>query len=391
MRIGIDIRAIGQQRTGDETYVLELVKNLVKIDFINEYFLYTDATKKKKILQIKKILNIKNNNLQVISVKPVSKLLWTFWSLTRQAQKDKLDILHIQYIAPLFLTRKIKLIITIHDISFARYPGFIKWKDLLLLKFFIRPSLKKATRIVAVSNFTKKEINDVYGIALKKINTIYNGGVSKYFLKNISRTKLLSFQEKYDIMKPYLLYLGTLQPRKNISFLLKVFVALKNKYKNDDLIRGLNLVIRGTRWGYNYDKRIDYILDKIKKENKNIFQQIKFVDYLNVKDIPFLFAGANIFCFPSLYEGFGLPLLESMAVGTPVVASKNSCFSEITAGATLLADSNSQKHWVEQIYKLLKNKKLQNKLIQKGLKRAEYFSWRKNAQQTLNLYDNLNK
>ena len=262
MRIGIDIRAVGYQRTGDETYTLQLIKSLEKIDSENQYFLYTDVSSEKEVKKVKQLLSLTNGNFRIISVSPSQKMFWTMYSLPKQAKKDKLDILHVQYITPLFLSKNIKLVTTIHDVSFTRFPEFINKKDLFLLRLFIKMSLKRADKIIAVSKFTRNEIIDVYKIDENKVAVIYNGGVAEEFKKSISNEDVLEFRKKYGIMKSYLLFLGTLQPRKNIPFLIDSFVGLKRKYKNNQKIDNLTLVLRGSKNGHNYDSRIDEVLKK---------------------------------------------------------------------------------------------------------------------------------
>lgn len=389
MNIGIDIRAIGHQRTGDETYTLQLIKSLARVDKKNTYFLYTSASADKDINKIKNLLNIENKNFKIKTVRAINRFLWTAWALPRQVKKDKVDILHVQYITPLFATNNLKIITTIHDVSFARHPQFIDKKDLWLLKLFIPLSLKRADKIIAVSKFTKQEIADIYNIRESKIEVIYNGGVAQEFLEEYSREEVLRFKEKYGIIKPYILYLGTLQPRKNIPFLIKVFVQLKQQYKGNEFIDDLELVLRGSRNGHNYDQGIDIIMEKVKQKNKQIYKQIKFVGYVSNEEAPLIFAGAEAFCFPSIYEGFGLPLLEAMTMQTPTVASDIQCFKEIANSASLLAKTNNLDDWTKKLYDITTNKNLQNKYIELGKSRALNFSWDKNAKKTVQLYDNI--
>ncbi len=386
MNIGIDIRAIGHQRTGDETYTLQLIKSLARVDKKNTYFLYTSASTDKDINKIKNLLNIENKNFRIKTVRAINRFLWTARALPRQAKKDKVDILHVQYITPLVATHNLKIITTIHDVSFARHPQFIAQKDLWLLRMFISLSLRKADKVIAVSKFTKQEILNIYHTEKNKVEVIYNGGVAKEFLQKHSSEEILNFRKRYGIMKPYLLYLGTLQPRKNIPFLIKVFAELKKKYKGDHLIDDLSLVLRGSRQGRNYDKKIDKLLQEIEDKNRQLRADIKFVDYVSNEDAPLVFAGAEVFCFPSIYEGFGLPLLEAMSVQTPILASKIKCFKEIVGSAGILAKTNSMDDWVDKLYSILTREQLRDKYIKLGVHRAQEFSWHKNAKQTVQLY-----
>ncbi len=389
MKIGIDIRAIASQRTGDETYTLELVKNLARIDRKNEYFLYTDTFSEEKLAKIKKLLSLDNANFFIKPVGPSSKLFWTFYSLAKQARKDKLDILHVQYIAPIFLRKDIRIITTIHDISFERYPQFIAKKDLLALKLLIPPSLHRADKIIAVSKFTAQEIKNVYPRVAGKVEMIYNGGVPEAF-GAVTKKDVLNFRKKYGKLRPYLLYLGTLQPRKNVPFLLRAFRELKKRYSQENsLIENCKLVIRGTRGGRNYDWRIDSILEDIRKDNSNIYNDIKFLGYQSTKELAVLLREAEVFCFPSLYEGFGLPVLEAMAVGTPVLASDSSCLPEIVGDGGVLYRGDNQSDFVEKVRRLLLDGDLRSRVAEAGRLRVKDFSWEKTARETLELYNKL--
>ena len=389
MKIGIDIRAIASQRTGDETYTLELVKNLAEIDRENKYFLYTDTFSEKKLAKIKKLLSLENDNFSIKSVGPTSKFFWTFYSLAKQARKDKLDVLHVQYIVPVFLRKDIKIVTTIHDISFERYPQFIAKKDLFALKLLIPPSLRRADKIIAVSEFTAREIKDVYPKVADKVKMIYNGGVPKVF-GAVKEEDVLNFRKKYGKLKPYLLYLGTLQPRKNVPFLLRAFQELKKKYsQKDSLVKNCKLVIRGTRGGRNYDERIDIVLNDIRGDSPDVYNDIQFLGYQSMEELAVLLREAEVFCFPSLYEGFGLPVLEAMAAGTPVLASDSSCLPEIVGKGGVLYKNGDRGDFVKKIRRLLLDEDLRNRVVEAGRLRVKDFSWEKTARETLELYNKL--
>ena len=177
MLIGIDIRNIGKQRTGDETVFFNLVKNLAEIDNKNEYRLFTDIIDTVTLQHLREKLGIENKgNFQIISLKSTNKFTWNLWALSNYLRSNPLDIYHTQYILPFFVSRKIKLITLIHDISFNFYPGLIKWADFFFLKILIPWSLKRADRILTVSEFTKKEIEKYYQISPEKITVVPNSG-----------------------------------------------------------------------------------------------------------------------------------------------------------------------------------------------------------------------
>lgn len=387
MRIGIDIRAIGRKRTGDETYTLGLVRQLLSQDRKNSYFLYTNTEDRDETKEIKKLIGEARENVKIVSITPGSKMLWTFFLLPRQARKDKIDVLHVQYITPLTFLGKTALVTTIHDVSFKKYPQFINKKDLFFLNTLIPLSLKKAKGIIAVSNFTKKEIVKFYGTKEAKVAAIQNGCDAKVFSRIIERDQKEKFLNEHKLDKPYLLYVGTLQPRKNVSFLIAAFAKLKADHEENELIKNLQLVIGGSKSGRNYDQEIDNILDGIEEES--IKSSIRFEGYIEPKELPFFYQCAKAYVNASLYEGFGLPLLEAMASGTPVICSKDSCFPEVAGDAATFFENNDKESFCLAVMKVLRSEEEREKKIEKGKKRAKLFSWEENALQTLNFYDTI--
>lgn len=385
MKIGIDIRVIGKNRTGDETYTRELTKNLLGIDKENEYFLYTDSDDPDYLARVKKILQLKKGQkVQITPVLPAAKMFWTFWSLPAHIKKNPVDILHVQYITPQFLPKKTKVITTIHDVSFNQFPQMIKKSDLFLLKTLIPLSLRKANKIIAVSQFTKKEIRRHYNdIQEEKIAMVYNGGASEEFYQEHSRDQISKILDKYKINSNYVLYVGTLQPRKNIPFLVEAFSRFKGKNKDKDFAKNLKLVVCGNRESHNYDRNIDAALEKV----GNISTEIIFPGYIEKGDLPALLQGARVFAFPSLYEGFGLPLLEAMASGTPVLCSGDSCNKEISVDAALIYRQGSKDDFSAKLANLLADGQLSGQLWEKGKVRSRDFSWEKCARQTLEVYN----
>ncbi len=394
MRIGIDIRAIGKKRTGDETYAKNLIKNLLKIDQKNQYFLYTDTDKENQKLKIKNQIDpgSQYKNYQIISIKPAHKLLWTFYSLPKYLKKNPVDVLHLQYITPQLLTKKTRLITTIHDVSFNVFPQYIKKSDLFFLKILIPLSLKKANEVIAVSRFTKKEIARYYKIPENKIRAIYNGGAGENFIKleeKYSR-EAQKAKEKYSLPDNFIFYAGTLQPRKNIPFLLEGFKRLKSKYrKKYPEIKNLKLVLSGQRGGHNYDSRIDKKLQQIKTEAPDIFKDIIFLGFVGDKELPYIYQYAKVFCYPSLYEGFGLPIIEAMAARTAVLCSFSSCHKEIAQSAASYFNPNDLKDFTKKLYGIIINNKKRKEAVSAGKKRAYFFSWAKTASETLKLYNEL--
>ncbi len=378
MKVGIDIRNIGKKRTGDEVVFFNLVKNLMSIDNKNEYFLFTDILDEKNITEIKKDLGIKNgSNFQIIPLKSPNKFVWNIWTLPKYLRKNPIDIYQTQYITPWFVSRSIKIITTIHDISFNFYPQFINLFDLLFLKFLIPISLKRADKIIAVSKFTADEIIRYYKIDREKIIWIHNA-VSEDFLKELSEEEKEKVKKKYNLPEKFILYLGTMQPRKNIPRLIEAFARIKSS------VAGMKLVLCGNQKAHNFDKRIGETVEKMGLE-----KDIDFLGYVSNKDKQAIFSLAYVFVFPSLYEGFGIPILEAMAAGIPVLASQITPHEEIAGKSILFFDVNDNYDLGNKLKEICLDDNLRRNLLTKEAEQIKKFSWRESSIKIFHIYGKL--
>lgn len=413
MRIGIDIRLIGKKRTGDEAVIFNLVKNLGQIDRKNSYLLFTDISDEKTITEIAKNLKIENkDNFRIISL-PVSRFLWNLWSLPKYLRKNPVDVYHTQYITPWFVPKSInphtknienwfwgnsfvrflekkyidwhrkhfgvgvKIVTIIHDISFNFFPQFIKFSDLFFLKTLIPISLRRADKVIAVSEFTKDEIIKFYKINSEKIECVYNS-ISDEFLNEVSEEQLKEVRGKYNLPEKFILYIGTLQPRKNIPQLIEAFARIKDKLGN------FKLVVCGNKKARNYDQRIESSIKANKLENEVIFP-----GFIDEQDKQAVYKLAHVFAFPSLYEGFGIPVLEAMSQDVPVIASDIPSLKEIAADGALYSDVTSLDNFSQKLYDICIDDEIRNRLIQSGNERVSFFSWEKSSRKLLAIYKSL--
>ncbi|MDP1845235.1 MAG: glycosyltransferase family 1 protein [Candidatus Moranbacteria bacterium] len=370
-KIGIDIRAIGKNRTGDEVYFFNLVKNLAKIDKGSEYSLYTDRDPKKDSALAKEIkkLNL-GQNFKVIFIKKINRFCWNFWYLPMCLRKNQINIYHTQYIAPFWLPKKIKLVLTIHDISFNFFPEYIKKTDLFFLKALLPRSIRQADKIITVSASEQKQIIDFYKISPEKVDFTHNGVDFEGFGRNFSDEQKNAVKAKYKLPEKFLLYIGTLQPRKNIPVIIEAMKSLDT-----------NLVLAGNREARNFDKKIDNAIEK-----NNLGNKVIFPGWIDEEDKPVLLQLADCFVFPSLYEGFGIPIIEAMAAGTPIVCSDIPVFREIAESSALFCDPKNSRQFAENILKILNDQPLKEKLVQSGIETAKKFAWQKTAEKTLGIY-----
>ena len=401
-RIGIDIRNIRKNRTGDEAVFFGLIKGLAKIDAENKYLLFTDITDTTILQSIVVSAGIENkSNFEIISLKCPNRFVWNFWTLPKYLRKNPLDIYLTQYITPFFVPKKIhphtkntgffgpmqnlfikwrikhfsvgvKIVTIIHDISFKIYPKFIKFSDLFFLKILIPLSLRRADKIIAVSKFTAEEIKKYYKVDANKVAWIYNAVSDDFLRQDISPEKILSVKKKYALPNEYILYIGTLQPRKNIPVLIEAYAKIKHKI-------GAKLIIAGGR-GHNFDRRIDTAVSKLDLKN-----DVFFPGFIDEEDKAAIMKGARVFCFPSLYEGFGIPILEAMAVGTPVIASDIPPHREIAGESALFFEPKSPEDLAGKIQKIFDNPDLGGILAKKGKSQAQKFSWGKTARNLIDI------
>ncbi|MDD3486813.1 MAG: glycosyltransferase family 1 protein [Candidatus Moranbacteria bacterium] len=376
MKIAIDIRLIGKKRTGDEVVFFNLVKNLAKIDHANEYFLFTDRDLQKDPDLAAEIAKLElGRNFRVVFINTPNRFWWNLWALPRYLQKNPVDVFHTQYIAPFWLPRKIKLVLTIHDISFNFFPQFIKSSDLFFLKNLIPRSIRRADKIITVSESEKQNIIDYYKIPEKKVKFTYNGVDFERFNRKISEEEKENVRKKYSLPQKFLLYIGTMQPRKNLPVAIEATKDI-----------AIKLVIPGNRNAHNFDKKIDEVIGI-----NNLQEKIIFPGWIEEEDKPAIIQMAKCFVFPSLYEGFGIPGIEAMASGTPVVASNIPVFREIFQDAALLSNPQNSEEFSQNIKKVLGNIELRNKMIEKGGETAQNFTWQKNAEKTKKIYEELAK
>lgn len=379
MRIGIDIRNIGKKRTGDEVVFFNLVKNLALIDNRNEYRLLTDISDEKIIMDIEQRLGIVNkDNFRVISLKTTNKFTWNLWTLPNYLRFHPVDIYQTQYITPFFVSRQVKIVTIIHDISFVFYPQLIKIADLFFLRTLIPWSLRRADKILAVSEFTENELLEYYGIERKKVDHVYNAVSDDFLNSRYSKEELEKIRQKYGLPEKFILYMGTMQPRKNLSMLIEGFSRIKNE------LGGAKLVLAGNRSGHNFDTAIDAILAK-----SGVGGDVIFPGYVADEDKAAVYKLARVFCFPSLYEGFGIPVLEAMSQGVPVAASNISGLREAAGSAALLFDPRNLDDLSKKLYTCFVDETTRKNLITEAALKVGFFSWEKTARKTLEIYENL--
>lgn len=362
MRIGIYARGLSERSGGVKVYIYELTKAIIEeISKDDELFIFHNLTN-----------NIfpKKTNAHEIIMKSSSKFLCDFVIAPYYINKYNPDfVLFPKNVVPYFI--KAKKVVTIHDLAYfmPEYNAY-KFFDTLYMKFMIRSSCKRADKIIAISNNTKKDLINILDVPEEKIKVVYEGVNSKY--KIISDKKSLeNIREKYHLHDPFIFYAGSISPRKNIKMLISAYQKLPKDIN-------MNLVITGNKL-WNNKKEMVLI-----KQNP----RIKLLGFVPEEDLPYFYNLASLYIYPSLYEGFGLPILEAQACGCPVICSNISSLPEVANNSAILIDPYNEDEITKALIKIITERGLREELIRKGLQNIKRFSWINTAKQTLEVLKN---
>ena len=378
MNIAIDIRLIGKHRTGDEAVFLNLTRELLSLDHANRYLLLTDVGSASRLADIRTKLGVvEGGNAEIISLPAGNRFIWNLVAVPTFLFRNRVDIFHTQYILPAFIPKRTKVVAHIHDVSFRVYPELIGWKDRFFLDRFIPRTMARADLLVAPSRFTKDEIMKWYGVPDERIAVVPNA-LAPDFVRAVTDIDLVRVRQKYRLPEKFFLHVGTLQPRKNIPFLLRAFAGVR------DRIPGASVVLVGNRTGHHYDTGIDRMIDE-----KHLGSAVMFPGFVDTADLPALYRLATACVVPSKYEGFGIPILEAFAAVTPVAASDIPPFREVGGDAIRVFDPDSVAECGETLYTLYTDFSLGKSLIQKGNERLSAYSWPESARVLFSCYERL--
>lgn len=375
--IGIDgNEANVKNRVGTGLYAYELLKIFAKDK--NQHFL--TYLKDLPISDLPKETG--NFNYKVFGPKK----LWTQFALPLKLTfGPKINVFFsMAHYGPRF--SKVPFVVTIHDLSYLHFPEMFKKNDLYQLTSWSKYSIKNAAHIIAVSKTTKEDIIKNYNIDPAKITVTYEGYDEDRF-KPQSKSKVESIKSKYKIKGDYIIFVGTIQPRKNLERLLEAFKILVDSsqftvHRNEKTVNrkpptvNLSLVIVGKK-GWLYEP----IFQKVK--DLGLGQKVVFTDFVPDDDLPALIGGAQVYVLPSLWEGFGIPVIEAQACGVPVVVSNISSLPEIVGESGILVDPESVESIAQGVKKVLTDKKTKSDLVKKGFENTKRFSWQSCAQETL--------
>lgn len=357
MRIGIDLSALSKTVAGIGNYCIQLVKNIYQLDKENEYYLFAPTDIDLPIEE--------NERWHFINYGSTLKYLTAMPGILK---KLKIDVfVGTRHYLPPFNSH-IKYLGIVHDLIPMYMPELFTKDHLLRFKFFTNLCAKKADHIVAVSNATKDDVIKYMKIPESKITMIYEGA-DKRFSPARDEVRIKEVMDKYHIDKPYILCLSTVEPRKNMLRTIKAFEQLTIKGIND-----YKLVLVGGK-GWNNGEIYEYA------QSHGMQDSVIFTGYASDDEIKHIYANATVFVYASLCEGFGIPIIEAMQSGTPVITSNVSCMPEVAGDACELVNPYSISDIEHAIEKIITNKALREKMRKAGLKRASEFSWEKCAKE----------
>lgn len=291
---------------------------------------------------------------------PVLFYLWFEWSIPLMLRKYKID-LFLSTDGYASLSTKVPTCLVIHDLAFEHYPEHYVTTHRIYWRHYSPLFARKAARIATVSTFSKNDISDRYGVSKDNIDVVYNGAHSQY--RPLSNDERNAVKEKYTNGCEYFVFAGAIHPRKNIVNLLKAFVAFKKRQPTN-----MKLVIVGRpAWKYDEVEEMRYLMP--------FKEDVKWVGYMNVDELSKVIGGAYALVYASLFEGFGIPILEALQCGVPGIVSNTSSMPEVAGEAALLVDPADPDDIAAKMHQMYKDEALRAKLISKAAAQVQKFTW----------------
>lgn len=367
MRIAIDAHSIGTGLGGNESYATNLIEALAEIDQTNRYTLY--VTRKEAVER----LSNRWPNFFVRPTLPHTPIVRIPLVLSAELRRQPVDVLHVQFTAPPFAPCPV--VVSIHDLSFEHLPETFKWRSRNQLKTTVRRSARAAARVIALSEHARQDIVRTYGLAADHVKTIPLAASDRFY-RVTDADELKRVRQTYGIDGEYILTVGAIQPRKNLARLIAAYARLRKSRPEVNLPK---LVFAG-KCAWLFEETLRTI------QELQLTESVILTGYVPEKDLPALYSGALCFVYPSYFEGFGLPPLEAMKCGAPVITGNRTSLPEVVGDAGLLVDPFDVDALAAAMNQLISDSDLRAELATKGLARAKLFDWRETARQTLAVY-----
>jgi len=368
LRIAIDAHSVGTGLGGNESYATNLIEALAEIDKVNQYTLYVTRP------EAAKRFGDRWPNFAVRTTLPHTPLIRIPLTLSRELRKNPVDVLHVQFTSPPFAPCPV--VVSIHDLSFEHLPETFRFRSRKQLRLTVRRSARKAARVIALSEHGRNDIIKTYGLSGDRVDVIPLAAPTHFGPVNDEK-ELQRIRQTYGIEGDYILSVGSIQPRKNLRRLLAAYSSLHEARPEGKLPQ---LVVVG-KCAWLYEDTLRAISEL--KLSKSVI----LTGYVPESDLPTLYSGAACFVYLSYFEGFGLPPLEAMKCGTPVIVGNRTSLPEVVGDAGVLVDPFAVDDIADAIESVIANSDFRSKLRVKGLERAGLFDWRETARRTLAVYE----
>jgi len=373
MHIGIDATALPPQPGGAGNYIIQLIRSLASLETDSHFTVFAFQSGY-DLIDVPASPQL--DWLLFPDKSPASRLLWEQMTLPRLVRDANVALLHsLHYTRPLSLP--CASVVTFHDMTFFLYPHLHTRSKRIFFPTAIRLSARLADALIAVSENTKKDTVRLLGVPGDKITAIPHG-VGEEFRPITDAALLESIRRKYKLPQDFILNVGFVEPRKNLTLLMKSYQQLHSQGISLPLV-----IVGGLGWMYEDVFR--------QAESLGIKEQVYFTGYVPDHDLPIIYNLARVFVYPSIYEGFGLPPLEAMACGTPLITTAVSSMPEHVGDAGILIPPQDEKALTNALQKLINDSTLQEELSSKGPERASQFTWKRTAQETIKVYQSVLK
>ena len=367
MRIAIDAHAVGTKLGGNESYAVNLVEALALIDSDNQYTIYVTTN------EARDRFHGRWSNFKVRATLPHTPVVRIPLTLSAELRKHPVDVLHVQFTAPPFCP--CPTVVSIHDLSFEHLPETFKRRSRMQLRLTVRNSAHRAARILSLSEHTRRDIVKTYGVSADRVTAIPLAA-PPHFGPVADNKELQRVRHTYGIEGDYILSVGSIQPRKNLARLVRAYASLRGEYSTDKLPK---LVLAG-KCAWLFDETLRAL------EQTGLKDTVLLTGYVPEADLPALYSGALCFVYPSYFEGFGLPPLEAMKCGAPVIVGNRTSLPEVVGDAALTVDPFDIEAIAAAMRRLMHDSQLRQELSSKGQQRARMFDWRETARRTLEVY-----
>jgi glycosyltransferase involved in cell wall biosynthesis len=372
VKVAIDIRRMTEFGVG--TYTRNVVRALGRLDHSNEYTLIGAPQKMAEIGPLPP-------NFQTVTLLDDDKTAKGYFEYRSILKRLGCDLTHIPHLFSIPRSLPCTYVVTVHDVFEHMYRAHERSSLRRTLHFQLtRKVLKGAARILAVSQYTRSEIENLFGIPATRIAVVHNAIDERFLRGHASEQELQMLSERYRVNYPFLLYAGRISPHKNVVRIIEAFSALKAELEKEGKFPDLKLIVIGDELSKHPDLRRTVVRGGVQND-------VRFMGFVPIEVLRVFYDAAKIFVFPSLYEGFGLPPLEAMAHGTPVVTSNTSSLPEVVGNAAVLVNPENVFEIMRALHRVLLDQTVRDKLKQRGYEQVKKFSWEASAKQILAVYE----